>query len=67
MSKRVRHYVTTVVVIVLATTLAYVGRDWSDVAFYAAAAGLLVVVGLAGLTWQESAPDGAFRRHAPPR
>ena len=32
-----------------------------------AAAGLLVVVGLAGLTWQEFAPDGAFRRPSPPR
>jgi hypothetical protein len=67
MSKRARHYVTTVVVIVLGASLAYVGRDWADVVFYAAAAGLLVVVGLAGLTWQESAPDGAWRRHSPPR
>ena len=67
MSKRARHYVTTVVVIVLAATLAYVGRGWPDAQFYAGAAGLLVVVGLAGLTWQEFAPDGAFRRHSPPR
>jgi hypothetical protein len=67
MSKRARHYVVMVATVCLALGLSRLGREWSDVGFYAAVAGLVVVIGLAGNFWIEFAPDGAFRRQSPSR
>jgi hypothetical protein len=69
MNKRARHYVILAVTVVLGATVGLLARfgDWSDVEVYAATAGLIVVIGAVGLPWREFAPDGAFRRHAPPR
>ena len=69
MSKRARHYVVLAVTVVLAVALGLLARagGWGDLEAYAATAGLIVVIVLVGLPWLESAPDGAFRRHGPPR
>jgi len=69
MSKRARNYVVLAVTVVLGAAVGLLARsgDWSDFKTYAATAGLIVVIGAVGLPWLESAPDGAWRRHAPPR
>jgi hypothetical protein len=64
MTKRRRHYVITVLAVMFAYALTQVAeaRGWSDVELYGAAAVLILLVGVAGMTWIEFAPDGAFRR-----
>jgi 4-amino-4-deoxy-L-arabinose transferase-like glycosyltransferase len=62
MSMRTRTYVGLAVLVALLVVLDRLGNDWSDVQFYAAAAGLLVVFGPLAMLWTEMAPDGALRR-----
>ena len=64
---RSRRYVLVAVTVTLGVVLGELGGAWSDVEFYAASAGLVVAIVVVGLTWLEFAPDGAFRRHSPPR
>jgi preprotein translocase subunit SecY len=66
MNTRGRTYVGLAVLVALLVVLDRIGDGWSDVQFYAAAAGLLIVVGLAAQFWTEMAPDGVFRRRRPP-
>jgi hypothetical protein len=68
MTKRRRHYVVTVLTVLLGYALTRVAaaRDWSDVELYGAAAVLILLIGPVGMTWLESAPDGAFRRRPQP-
>jgi hypothetical protein len=67
MTMRARRYVLLVVTVLLGVALGEVGAGWSDVEYYAAAAGLLSAIVLVGLPWLEFAPDGAFRRREPSR
>jgi hypothetical protein len=69
MSKRARNYVVLAVTVVLGAALGLLARTggWADGETYAATAGLIVVIGAVGLPWLESAPDGVWRRHSPPR
>jgi hypothetical protein len=64
MSKRVRHYVVSVVTVLLAFRLTRIARagDWGEAQLYGVAAGLILVIGAVGLPWIELARDGAFRR-----
>ena len=45
-----------------AALYARIAGGWSELQYYGGAAGLLVVILLAGLPWLEFAPDGAFRK-----
>jgi hypothetical protein len=65
MSTRARKYVVLVATVLLALGLTRFGRDWSDVEFYAAAAGLIVAIVTVGNFWIEFAPDGAFPQARP--
>ena len=65
MSKRTRHYVCLALCAVAGLVYGRISRDWSFGTFYAGLMGVVTVVGLIGLFWQEFAPDGAFRRQPP--
>jgi hypothetical protein len=66
MSVRARTYAGLVALVLLAVALDRIGDGWSDVQFYAVAAGFLVVFIPIALLWTEMAPDGALRRRRPP-
>ena len=67
MTMRSRRYVLVAVTVTLGVVLGELGGAWGDVEYYAAFAGLVAAIVVFGLTWLEFAPDGAFRRHSPPR
>ena len=62
MKLRTRKYVSFAVTVLVAAVYSRLAAGWDDLAYYAGAAGLLVVIGLVALPWMEFAPDGAFRR-----
>jgi hypothetical protein len=62
MSSRARNYVVMLASAALAFVYARLSGDWSEVAFYAGGAGLIVVIGVVGIPWVELAPDGSLRR-----
>jgi hypothetical protein len=66
MRKRNRNYVMMAVTVLVAFLYTRIAGDWSDVAFYGGAAGVLVLLLLIGLPWLEFAPDGAFRKQPQP-
>ena len=67
MTKRSRRYALIAVTVTLGVVLGELGRAWSEIAYYAAFAGLVAAIVLIGLPWLEFAPDGAFRRRTTPR
>ncbi len=62
MPVRVRNYVVLVATILLSVVLGLIARGWSDLEYYGAFAGLIVLICCIGGPWGEFAPDGAFRR-----
>jgi hypothetical protein len=62
MATRARMYACMAVTVLLAFAYTRIAGDWSDVAYFAGMAGLIAIVGAAGNSWIEFAPDGAFRR-----
>jgi hypothetical protein len=62
MSKRARFHVMLVVAAVVGSVYGQLSGSWGTVAFVTGLFGVIAVVGMVGLPWMESAPDGAFRR-----
>jgi hypothetical protein len=62
MRLRTRKYVMLLVGVLAIAVYSRFTSDWSDIAYYGGAAGVMVLVGAVGLPWMEFAPDGAFRR-----
>jgi hypothetical protein len=62
MRKKAREYVLLAITVLVAVVYSLFARGWNDVAFYGAAGGILAVIVVAGMSWVEFAPDGAFRR-----
>jgi peptidoglycan/LPS O-acetylase OafA/YrhL len=62
MRMKTRERVVLLITVLAAVTYTLRAREWSDAAFYGGGAALIAVIVLAGLSWIEFAPDGAFRR-----
>jgi hypothetical protein len=67
MSVRTRKYVVLGITVIASAIYGQLATGWSDVEYYAGAAGLIVVIVLAGNSWIEFAPDGAFRQDGRPQ
>ena len=62
MRLRTRKYVLLLVGVLVIGIYSRFTGGWSDLEYYAGAAGLGVLIGAVGLPWLEFAPDGAWRR-----
>ena len=62
MRRRTRWYVLLALAVLMTLVYSRFTSDWSDVAYYGGAAGVMLAVGAVGFPWMELATDGAFRR-----
>jgi membrane protease YdiL (CAAX protease family) len=62
MSVRTRLRVTLVLYVAAAFALAWIGKDWADVALYGAGAGFMALTAMPIIIWVERAHDGDLRR-----